>query len=337
MAKKKKEDVEDDGIPAYKKQILKNYGDCWMSAKDIEEDKLNFIPISPALDLAIGGVRESSVTLIAGKAKAGKSCMALQVMKSAYDLYKKPLFYIDIESRFLGLHLDSVQGLPLDKVTVIKSTKSKTLSAEEFLEITRDIIKSVEGAVICLDSVSTLVSADELSGKITSNFRNPNSKLLASFFRSSMSAIALNKISLLCLQHMIANTNPGSPYAPKTYADSGNKIVHAGGTSLTAKSVQKWINPDGKVIGQITDWEVLFSGKGHAYSRISTFLKYGVGLCKEADLLKMGTELGIIEKAGSWLTFDENKVQGEFNMIELLEQNPELCTKLYEEVKNVYN
>jgi len=330
---KKKEKVEAEEKNPLQAKFLKDYGDIWMTAKDVEDDVLNFVPITPALDFQIGGAREGSVVLISGKSKSGKSSVSLQIMKNAYELYKKPLFYIDIESRFLGLHLNSIKDLPLDQITVIKSTRDKILSAEDFLEITRDIIKSVPNAVIVLDSVSTLVSSDELNGRITANFRDPKAKLLASFFRNIMGPLAINKNILICLMHMIANTGASSPYAPKTYADSGNKITHAGGSSFTAKSVQKWVNPDGDIIGQITEWEVLFSTMGHSYSRINTFLKYGHGLSKEADVLKLGTDLGIIDKAGSWLNFDNNKVQGEFKFLEMLENNEELYKKLYDEIK----
>jgi len=334
---KKKEKVEAEEKNPLQAKFLKDYGDIWMTAKDVEDDILNFVPISPALDLQTGGVREGSLVLISGKPKSAKTTLSLECMKQAHDIYNKPLFFIDIENRFSGLHLNSVKGLPLDKITVIKSTKDKILSAEDYLEITRDIIKTIPGAFIIFDSTSALTSSDELSSKITAQYRNQNPRLLANFFRVIMPIISINKTVLIVLQHMIANQNATSPYAPKTYEDGGNKIIHAANLKLRNKAVSKWVDPSGTIIGQISQWEILFSSIGNTFSKTDTYIKYGVGICKEAELIKIGIDVGVINKAGAWLTYDDNRVQGEFKLIQTLEENPELYTKLQKDVKKVYN
>lgn len=336
-AKKVKEEVEEvestDKI--WQAKILKDYGQIFLKASDIKQDIIRTIPISPALDFGLGGgVPEAGLFLISGAEKVGKTTLALNLIKRAIDLYDKKVFIFDCEGRFYNMHLQSVAGLDLDKLVVIKSTKEKILAAHEILEISKHIIKTVPNAITLIDSSSSLCSESELTGEIKSSGRNETPKLLASYCRSVGQILPVQKHLVIIIQHLITNTSGwGVPFME----DGGVSVKFQCSTKIRARSTKKWIQND-RPVGQEVEWQIIhapYTG-GMTGEKVTSYIRYGTGIDSTMEWMKYACDLGIIQKAGAWFTYGDTKVQGEQKMYEHLSDNPGLLEQLSKDVKELY-
>jgi predicted ATP-dependent serine protease len=142
------------------------------------------IPTTPNLDIGLfGGIPEGSLAILSGPPKCGKSTLCLQIIKNAYDLYKKRAFYIDVEHRLKALNLRGIAGLDTspEALQIIRSSGDKILEAESLLDIATELIKSEPGSLIILDSSSALCSMKEMVDEITGQTRSLGPKLLSAF------------------------------------------------------------------------------------------------------------------------------------------------------------
>jgi len=335
---KKKEKVEAEENNTWSDKLLKDYGNIFMKASDVKEKKIRSIPIGPVLNLALGknedgqyGIPEAGMMLISGPEKSGKTTLALALIKSGMDLYNKNIFIFDCEGRFYNMHLNSVTGLDLDKITVIKSTKEKILAAHEMLEIAKHIIKTVDNSIILIDSTSSLVCESELTGEIKSSGRNETPKLLASFCRSIGQILPVQNTLCILIQHLITNTSGwGSPFME----DGGVSVKFQCSCKVRAKTFRKWVNNDVQ-IGQEVDWQIVHAPHQGPTDKVTSYIRYGKGIDDTMEILKLGIDLGIVSKGGSWLEFEGEKIQGEQKMYDFLEENPQVKEKIYSEIKSI--
>lgn len=320
MAKKKDkvEEVEislNDYREQLRKGIIKKYGEgISREMTDMANQKKIIVPVSPAVDIGLhGGVPEGSWVTLAGPPKFGKTTLALQLASNAQkpEYGGKMVYYLDVEGRFKHMNLTSVAAFNPDMCEHIRSQKGKILSAEDYLDIAMDIIKGHPGCVIILDSGSALCAAKELGSEgITASYRNEGPKLLAAFCRQMANVVPINDTILVMIQHIIANTG----YGGGQMEDGGNKIKYQVDVKLRGKYTEKWDDTDGSAIGQLAHWEVMSSALGAPNAKIKNYVRYGYGIDETMELIEIAADLGIINKAGSWYSFDFNgeeiKAQG---------------------------
>ena len=291
------------------------------------------VPVSPAIDVGLGGgIPEGSWVIISGGEKVGKTSTALQIAANAQQLDKFIYFYT-IEGRIKKRDLESMHNLDVNKnFKIVHSTQEKFMASEDFLDHIIKIIKSHPSCVIIMDSVSALCSRSEFDAGITGQARSFGPKLLASFCRQMGTIIPVQDVILIMTQHLIANTSGyGSPFME----DGGRKVQYQVDVKLRCKSVTPWKVQENQ-IGQVISWEVKSSAlSGIPGTKIQSYLRYGYGLDFEAELFNLGIDFGLIEKASSWFTILEQKIQGENASIEFLRNNPEYTQKLNDTIRNM--
>lgn len=324
------------------KLLKKSFGEVFMNPNEVISRKRTIIPTTPKLDIQLsGGVATGSGVLIAGKPKGGKSILALQICANAQkeEYGGRHCYYLDAEGRLESKHLQGVQGLDMDKITVVKSTEDKILSGEDFLNIADKLIKSEPGCVIVIDSTSILCSASELDGDVSGDIRSKTPKMLGSFMRKIAGTLPINDCMVIMIQHVIANTG-GGLWEPKQMIDSGNKISYGANTRLLLRSFKKW-EDDGKQIGQLCNWYVEYSDLGPPGGVAEgCALRYGIGYDVAWDCIDLACELGFISKGGAWYTLDfmdePKKMQGQKNVWEFLNTNKEEQDKLVNLIKGAF-
>ena len=118
------------------KKLIKNVGDCIVTAKEVYEEKINLkkLNVGPALDFALnGGVQEGSLLIATGLPKTGKTSSMLHLAANAQKEGRK-VIYLDAEGRLRSYNLDGID-LDLDEMQIVRSQDGNILSAEEFLSI----------------------------------------------------------------------------------------------------------------------------------------------------------------------------------------------------------
>lgn len=321
-------------IEKLKKEMNKRHGaNVMVNAEDVANKERKIISIGPVLDFATGGIPEGSWVLLSGTPKCGKSTTALQIAANAQQEYGKQIFIGNVEHRINEKELRGIHGLDVSKVKMIQSEKGKILTAQDFLQEFTTVIKTIPGCVLIIDSSSALCAEKEYSEDITSQARNEGPKLLATFCRKMASVVPVQDVTLIIIQHLIANTSGyGSPY----YEDGGNKIQYQADLKLRCSSFQKWnakTNDDSTRVGQVVNWQIITSALGAPGGKVQSYIRYGYGIDEVKEYIDLGLDMGIIDKGGAWYTFSELKAQGEDKLRAALLENPEKLQELKTAIK----
>lgn len=325
---------------ALEKILKKKYGDIFCDAADIISTKKAILPMSPKLDIGLsGGIPEGSWVIISGKEKLGKSSLALQFCASCQkeEFGSRHCYYLDAEGRLGSKVLSGIKGLDKDKLTVIKSKQGNILSAEKFLTIAEQIIKTEPNIVLVVDSASAMCCQSEMdSEEIKGSGRNNGPRLLAEFTRKLANVVPVQNSVVIIIQHMIANT---SGYGPAFMEDGGNKIKYQADVKLRGRTFTKWEDSSKKQIGQIATWDVVYSALGSPGATVESYIRYGIGVDVAWELIDIAIDLDLIEKAGSWLTLnftkDSIKLQGQNNVWQYFMDNPEVYKDLESKIKSL--
>jgi recombination protein RecA len=321
-------------IEALEKDMNDRHGTSVMvNASDIADRPRQIISISPTLDFATGGIPEGSWVLLSGTPKCGKSTTALQIAANAQQQYGKQVVIGNVEHRINEKELRGIHNLDISKVKMIQSTPKKILTAQDFLQEFTSVIKTIPECVLIIDSSSALCATKEYTEDITSQARNEGPKLLATFCRKMAAVVPVQKVTLIVIQHLIANTSGfGSPY----YEDGGNKIQYQGDLKLRCYSFQKWNakqDDDSTRIGQVVNWQIMTSALGAPGGKVQSYLRYGYGVDDIKESIDLGLDMGVLDKAGAWYTFGDIKAQGEHKLRAALLENPDKLQELKDAVR----
>lgn len=316
--------------------FAKRHKDSLTTGAFIMERKTEVFPFSPALDSGLGGgIPEGSWVILSGKEKCGKTLSGLHLMKK-YQQAGRPCFFINVEGRIKRRDLGGIQGLDPNNVNVIESTEGNILSGEQFVNKTADAIRSHPGAYVLMDSASAICSDKELTEEITGTGRVLGPRIMAAFTRQMATVVPIQRVTLVLIQHLIANT---SGYGPSQYEDGGRKLKYQGDVHLRCVGNQAWANKDGVQIGQTATWQVMYSALGPPGAKVTSYIRYNVGIDELTELIEIATDLGIIGKAGSWFKLDfldePIKVQGMENVYNTLVEDENKTLQLYAALKEM--
>ena len=313
MSKEKKK-------PEYLAKIIKEYGNIISSGTEILEERKNYkiISVSPAIDIALGGgIKEGSWLTLTGDPKSGKTTTAMQIAANCQK-DGRPIIYLDAEGRLKDMNFQ-IQDFDPDKMKVIHPD-DKPLPAEDALDASHKLMSDAAyyGAVLIIDSISSLIPKKELDGDMTPG-RAGLPKVLSIFTKKMGQLLPRQRGLIIAVTHYIANTGG---FGKAKMSDGGNKIqyqadtrmeIAGGGEKIPA--VTPWTNSNKERIGQVVNWKIICSSMGAPGGQVQSWIRYGHGIDKEQELLMLAHDLGMIEKAGAWLTctfmLDHTKVAKE--------------------------
>lgn len=338
--KKKKVDLSND------KAIQRAFGKVVSKGSELIQSMVDLkcITVSPKLDLALnGGIREASWNIISGDPKTGKSTTCLQICKNAQD-DNRPVIYVDGESRLKAYNLSGTEGLDLNKIQIVHSPEDgESLSAEDFLNITEELIKRPEnkGAVCVIDSCSSLVPRAELEESASGSLRASLPKLLSHWVKKTSQTVVKNKIIVLIITHYITNT---SGYGKIKIPDCGVMIQYQADTRIDIAKIEPW-EENGKKIGQLVHWKVACSSMGASGTECVSHIRYGKGIDKEKEMIDLAESFGIIDKAGAWYSIpflegseefkEPPKFQGQAKIYEFLVERQDIFDQVKEQVNGM--
>lgn len=358
---KKSAKFQDDDIC---NSLHKVHGDMITKGNKVLDSILDLknISVSPSLDDALGGgLTEGQVVVMTGDPKTGKSVTCLHIASKAQAMGKR-VYYVDTECRLEKKHLQGIKGLNVDDVNVI-GPHDEMKSAEQYLNMIADVIKSDEGAVIIIDSISNMLPQEEMIGDLTSRVRAQLPRLLSIFLKRTASDIRQNRIVMICITHNIANTG-GSKWSPEKKSDSGNQLQYQASTNMVITHKERWQSAAGEDLGQKVNWLIKTSAAGGIpNTKTESWIRYGIGIDEAKELANVAADLSLIKKSGSWFTLDtfiddsDNeeiqkvlkeqdvdvskpeeiekffKVQGVDNVSEFLSRYPTLCKILQDKLQ----
>ena len=352
--------------PEYLTKIIKEYGNIISNGLDVLEEKKNYkvISVSPAIDIALGGgIKEGSFVMLTGDPKSGKTTTAMQIASNCQK-EGRPVIYLDAEGRLKDMNFE-VHNLDPNKMEVIHP-EDKPLPAEEFLDVAYKLMSHPDyyGAVLIIDSISSLMPSKELDGDMTPG-RAGLPKILSVFTKKIGQLLPRQRGLVIAITHYIANT---SGFGKAKMSDGGNKIqyqadvrMEIGSGGERAPAVAPWLNSNKDRIGQAVNWKIICSSMGAPGAQVQSWIRYGHGIDKVQEILMLAHDLGMVDKAGAWLTctfmlehkglakeinpalnVDDDeavlknfKYQGQDKLYTFLSENPKVVDVLVKQIKEM--
>ncbi len=305
MAKAKKTEQEakeltqDELLEQVLSEVEKEYGEGIMvDGHSIMADKKIKVPFSPSLDIITsGGIEEGSWVGITGNPKTGKTtgalCLAANAQKPEYG--DRTVYYAKVEGRLSTVHLSGIQGLDLGpkKFQVIQSRKGKILTAQDFLRILINIVRTVDRAFIIIDSISALCNEDEQNSDIGDSQVGGN-RLYSKFVRMMNQVVPVNNTIIVAISHLISNIGkPGySERSARAQQYQYDYMLRTIGKEAWKAGEQQ--------IGLKIKWACNTSKCGPPGMTMDSYLRFGTGIDRLFESLQFGAAANLIRRSGQW-------------------------------------
>lgn len=313
-------------------KINKDFGaGTVMRLGDKPQVKLDIISTgSLGLDLAlgVGGLPRGRMVEIYGWESSGKTTIALQTIAEAQKLGLKCGF-IDAENSFDPEYADAL-GVNIDDMFICQPT-----SGEEGLEVADRMIESGQFGVMVIDSVAALVPKAELEGQIGDSKMGLHARLMSQACRKMTGSI--HRTNCLCIFINQIRHKIGVVYGSPETRPGGNALQFYASVILKVKKEAQI--KDGEIsIGNKTKVTVSKNKCAAPFKFAEFDINFGKGVYKIGEILDIAVSLNIVQKAGSWYSYNSQKLgQGRDAVCELLEDNQGIADEIEEKIRQIAN
>lgn len=281
---------------------------------------------SIGLDLAlgIGGLPKGRVVEIYGPESSGKTTLAIHVIAEAQ---KKGgmCAIIDAEHAFDSSYAQKL-GVDIDNLLI-----SQPDYGEQALEIADRLILSGALDVVVIDSVAALVPKSELEGEMGDSKMGLQARLMSQALRKLTATI--NKTHTVCIFINQLREKIGVMFGNPETTTGGNALKFYSSVRLDIRR-QAQIKDGEEAVGNRVKVKVVKNKVAPPFRSAEFDVIFGEGISKIGEIIDMGVELGIIQKSGSWFSYDSNKLgQGRDTVKQLLQDNPELAAELETKIR----
>ena len=330
MAKKEAEQGSPGALDAVLAQIRKEFGDGAIMRLGDAEAARDVPAISTgsfSLDLALGiwGLPRGRVVEVFGPEASGKTTLTLHVIASAQKSGGLAAF-IDAEHAMDPGYASRI-GVNLDDLLV-----SQPASGEEALTITETLVRSNALDVVVIDSVAALTPRAELSGEMGDSHVGLQARLMSQAMRKLTAAISTSKT--LCLFTNQIREKIGVMFGNPETTPGGRALKFYASVRLDIRRIGAIKDSTGRVRGNRTRVKVVKNKLAPPFTEAEFDILYAQGISWEGSVLDSAIKDGIVEKRGSWLSYDGEQIgQGHEAARVFLESNPETTNRLIEAVK----
>lgn len=270
--------------------------------------------------LGIGGLPRGRIVEIYGPEASGKTTLTLQVIASCQKNGGTAAF-IDAEHA-----LDPVYAKKLG-VKVEELLISQPDTGEQALEVTDMLVRSGGVDVIIIDSVAALVPKAEIEGEMGDQHMGLQARLMSQALRKLTGNIKRSN-TLVIFINQIRMKLGGIIFGNPETTTGGNALKFYASVRLDIRRVGS-IKKGEEVIGSEVKVKVVKNKLAPPFKTASFDIMYGEGISREGELINLGVEYDLIEKSGSWLSYNGKQIgQGKENAAKFLKDNPEVADEL---------
>jgi recombination protein RecA len=274
--------------------------------------------------LGIGGLPRGRVIEIYGPESSGKTTVATHVIAEAQ---KKGgmCAIIDAEHAFDSAYAQKL-GVDIDNLLI-----SQPDYGEQALEIADRLILSGALDVVVIDSVAALVPKGELEGEMGDSKMGLQARLMSQALRKLTATIS--KTNTICIFINQLREKIGVMFGNPETTTGGNALKFYASVRLDIRRMTQ-IKDGEEAIGNRVKVKVVKNKVAPPFRTAEFDLVFGEGISKIGEILDMGVEMGIVQKSGSWFSYDANKLgQGREAVKQLLKDNPELSNELEAKIR----
>ena len=289
---------------------------------DIETISTGSIGIDVAL--GIGGIPRGRVIEIYGPESSGKTTLSLHILAEAQKGNGVAAF-IDAEHA-LDVSYARKLGVKTDSLLV-----SQPDTGEQALEIVEMLVRSNAVDVLVIDSVAALVPRAEIEGEMGDAHVGLQARLMSQALRKLTGIISKSKTSVIFINQI--RMKIGVMFGSPETTTGGNALKFYSSIRLDIRRIGT-IKASDQVLGNKTRVKVVKNKLAPPFREHEFDILYGVGINKTGDILDLGTDLGIIDKAGSWYSHQGERIgQGRDQSCKFLSENMDLCDSIEERIR----
>ncbi len=274
---------------------------------------------SLGLDIAlgIGGLPQGRVVEIYGPESSGKTTLAIHAIA---EVHKKGgiAAFIDAEHAFDKNYAQNL-GVDIDNLLI-----SQPDNGEQALEIADHLIRSGALNIVVIDSVAALVPKGEIEGEMGDSKMGLQARLMSQALRKLTGSI--NKTGCCCIFINQLREKIGVMFGNPETTTGGNALKFYASVRLDIRRSTQIKDRENNVMGNRTRVKVVKNKVAPPFRQTEFDIMYGKGISKIGEIVDIGVECDLIEKSGSWYSYDGNKIgQGRENVKQFLLDNPEVA------------
>ena len=281
---------------------------------------------SLGLDIAlgIGGLPRGRVIEIYGPESSGKTTLALQTVAEAQ---KKGgiCAFVDAEH---ALDPDYARklGVRVDDLLI-----SQPDTGEQALEIADTLVRSGAIEVLVVDSVAALTPKAELEGEMGDSLPGSQARLMSQALRKLTASISKSNCMVIFINQI--RMKIGIMFGNPETTTGGNALKFYASVRLDIRRIGA-IKDREEVIGNQTRVKVVKNKVAPPFKQVEFDIMYGEGISKTGELLDLGVTAGVVEKSGSWFSYDGERIgQGRENAKAFLKQNPDIADAIEQAIR----
>jgi recombination protein RecA len=338
MAKKETGEILDEKAAKLKalqeamSKIEKDFGKG--SIMKLGEEKIDNVEVIPSgsltLDLAlgVGGYPKGRIIEIYGPESSGKTTLAIHAIAEAQKAGGIAAF-IDAEHAFDRFYAAKL-GVDVDDLLI-----SQPDNGEQALEIADQLIRSAAIDIVVVDSVAALTPKAEIEGDMGDNKVGLQARLMSQALRKLTATI--NKTNTTCIFINQLREKIGVMFGNPETTTGGNALKFYASVRLDIRKSSA-IKDGDEVIGNEVKVKVVKNKVAPPFRRAQFEILFGEGISRVGEIVDLGVEYGILEKSGSWFSYNGSKLaQGKDAVKKVLKDNPELCEELSSKIYEVIN
>ena len=282
---------------------------------------------SLSLDIAlgIGGLPRGRVVEIYGPESSGKTTLALQVIAECQKTGGAAAF-IDAEHALDPSYADKL-GVNLDDLLV-----SQPDTGEQALEITDMLVRSSAVDVVVIDSVAALTPKAEIEGDMGDSHMGLQARLMSQALRKLTANIKRSNTMVIFINQI--RMKIGVMFGNPETTTGGNALKFYASVRLDIRRIGA-IKRGDEVIGNETRVKVVKNKVAPPFKQCEFEILYGEGSSREGELIDLGVKNGMIEKAGAWYSYNEERIgQGKDNVRQFLKEHTEMAEEIDQRLRD---
>ncbi len=282
---------------------------------------------SPSLDIAlgIGGVPRGRVIEIYGPESSGKTTLALHIVANA-QIDGGAAAFVDAEHALDPSYAKKI-GVNIEELLI-----SQPDTGEQALEIVETLVRSNSVDVIVVDSVAALTPRAEIEGDMGDSHMGLQARLMSQALRKLTSIVAKSNVSVIFINQI--RMKIGVMFGNPETTTGGNALKFYSSVRLEVRRAAQIKRAD-QAIGNRVKVKVVKNKVAPPFQLAEFDIMYNKGISKEGDILDLSSEMKIVDKAGSWFSYKDEKIgQGREAAKKYLIDNPKICKEILKEIKN---
>ena len=313
-------------------QIEKQFGKgAVMKLGENAQMNIDVIPtgaLSLDIALGIGGVPRGRIVEVFGPESSGKTTVALHMIAEAQKMGGEAAF-IDAEHALDPVYAKHL-GVDIDNLIV-----SQPDTGEQALEIAEALVRSGAIDILVVDSVAALVPKAEIDGDMGDSHVGLQARLMSQALRKL--AGVLNKSNTVAIFINQLREKVGVMFGNPEVTPGGRALKFYSSVRLDVRRVEA-LKINNEVVGNRTRVKVVKNKVAPPFREAEFDIVYGEGISKEGNVLDIGVNLNIVEKAGAWFSYNGTRIgQGRENAKQYLKDNPTVCAEIEAKISENYN